>query len=105
VLPLDGEVKKALMKLPHHITCPFVFQKNGRHYSESYARKLWNRITSTMGIKISLYQGTRHSSITAAVERVGYDDVQEFVGHANQAMTKRYGKMDVRRLERVLRTK
>ena len=105
VLPLDGEVKEALLRLPRHITCPFVFQKNGQHYSESYARKLWNRITSQMGIRISLYQGTRHCSITAAVERVGYDDVQEFVGHANRAMTKRYGKMNVKRLERVLRTK
>ena len=105
VLPLDGEMKEALMRLPRHITSPFVFQKNGRHYSESYARKLWNRITSAMGIRISLYQGTRHSSITAAVERVGYDDVQEFVGHANRAMTKRYGKMNVKRLERVLRPK
>lgn len=104
-LPLDGDVKEALSKLPRHITSPFVFQKKGRHYSESYTRKLWSRITSAMGIKISLYQGTRHSSITEAVERVGYDDVQEFVGHANRAMTKRYGKMNVKRLERVLRPK
>jgi integrase len=82
-----------------------VFQKNGRPYLESYTRKLWNKITSAMGIKISLYQGTRHSSITAAAERTGYDDVQEFVGHANRAMTKRYGKMNVKRLERVVRLK
>jgi len=71
VLPLDGEVKEALQKLPRYIlvdksgkqyASPFVFQKNGHPYSESYARKLWNRITSEMGIKISFYQGTRHSS-------------------------------------------
>jgi hypothetical protein len=54
---------------------------------------------------VGVYQGTRHSSMMAAVERVGYDDVQEFVGHANRAMTKRYGKPSVKRLERVLRTK
>ena len=105
MLPLQSKAKEALLKLPRHITSPFVFQKNGKHYSESYARKLWNRITSEMGIKIPLYRGTRHSSITAAVERAGYDDVQEFVGHANRAMTKRYGKMNVKTLERVLRTK
>ena len=46
VLPLDGEVKETLLRLPRHITSPFVFQKKGQHYSESYARKLWNRITS-----------------------------------------------------------
>lgn len=94
VLPLDGEVKEALMKLPRHITSPFVFQKNGRPYSESYARKLWNRITSEMGIKISSYQGTRHSSATEAVNRVGMDKVQEFLGHTRSVMTKRYAKMN-----------
>jgi hypothetical protein len=53
-----------------------VFQKNGRHYSESLA-----------------------------VERAGYDDVHELVGYANRAMTKRSGKVNVKRLQRVLRTK
>jgi integrase len=98
-------VKEALLRLPGYITSPFVFQKNGHHYSESYARKLWRMITSAMGIEISLYQGTRHSSITEAVERAGYDDLQEFVGHASRAMTKRYGKMNVKGLERVSRPK
>ncbi len=45
----------------------------------------------------------RHSSITAAVERAGYDDVQEFVGHTRRDMTKRYGKPNVDRLKKVLR--
>jgi integrase len=45
VLPLDREVRDSLLRLPRHITSPFVFQKNGRPYSESYARKLWNRLT------------------------------------------------------------
>jgi len=103
ILPLDGQVREALMKLPRHITCPFVFQKNGKCYSESYARKLWNKTCAKLGVKISLYQGTRHSSITAAVERAGYDDVQEFVGHTRREMTKRYGKPNVDRLKRVLR--
>ena len=103
ILPLDAEARDALTKLPRHITCPFVFHKNGKCYSESYARKLWNRTCSQLGVKITFYQGTRHSSITAAVERAGYDDVQEFVGHTRREMTKRYGKPNVDRLKRVLR--
>ncbi len=103
ILPLDAEVRDTLMKLPRHITCPFVFQKNGKCYSESYARKLWNRTCAQLGVKIIFYQGTRHSSITAAVARAGYDDVQEFVGHTRRDMTKRYGKPNVDRLKRVLR--
>lgn len=105
VLPLDREVKESLQRVPQHITSPFVFQKNGRPYSESYARKLWNRITSEMGIKISLYQGTRHSSATEAANRVGMDRVQEFLGHTRSAMTKRYAKMNTDGLKEVLRRK
>ncbi|MEW6375095.1 MAG: tyrosine-type recombinase/integrase [Thermodesulfobacteriota bacterium] len=51
ILPLNLEVREALMRLPRHIRSPFVFQKDGLPYSESYARKLWNRITSGMGVK------------------------------------------------------
>jgi integrase len=112
VLPLDAKVKELLSKLPRFIlvneigkqyVSPFVFQKSGRPYSESYARKLWNRITSMMGIKISLYQGTKHSSATEAYDRVGLDDLQEFLGHSHRDMTKRYAKPNVDRLKRVLR--
>jgi integrase len=105
VLPLDREVREALSRLPRHITSPFVFQKNGRPYSESYARKLWNRIASETGVKISFYQGTRHSSATEAVNRVGMDKVQEFLGHTRSAMTKRYARMNTNGLKPVLREK
>lgn len=111
-LPLDGEVKELLLKLPRYIlldekgkqyTSPFVFQKKGRPYSESYARKLWNRITSEMGIRISFYQGTKHSSATEALNRVGMDKVQEFLGHSNPAMTRRYARMNTEGLKEVIR--
>jgi integrase len=78
-------------------------EKNGRPYSESYARKLWNRLTSETGVNISFYQGTRHSSATEAVNRVGMDRVQEFLGHTRPTMTRRYAKMSVNGLKSVLR--
>lgn len=112
VLPLDGAVKETLSKLPRYIlvdengkqyASPFVFQKKGGPYSESYARKLWNRVTSEMGIEISFYQGTRHSSATEAVNRVGMDGVQEFLGHTRPTMTRRYARMNTDELKSVLR--
>ena len=112
VLPLDVAVKETLSKLPRYIlvdengkqyASPFVFQKKGRPYSESYARKLWNRVTSEMGIEISFYQGTRHSSATEAVNRVGMDRVQEFLGHTRPTMTRRYARMNTDGLKSVLR--
>lgn len=104
ILPLDGEVKQSLLTLPRHLTSPFTFWKgNGRPFSESWARKLWKRISLTLGVNISLYQGTRHSSATEAADRVGVDAVQEFLHHTSRAMTKRYAKVNVRALEKVLR--
>ena len=105
VLPLDGDVKESILKLPRHITSPFVFQKDGQPYSESYARKLWNRVTSEMGVKISFYRGTRHSSATEAVNRAGMDKVQEFLGHTRPSMTRRYARMNTEGLKEVLRKK
>jgi integrase len=101
ILPLHAEVRDSLQRLPHHIRSPFVFQKDGRPYSESYGRKLWNRVTAEKGIDISLYQGTRHSSATEAVSRVGMDVVQEFLGHTRRAMTKRYARITVDSLRAV----
>jgi len=104
ILPLDGEVKQTLQSLPRHLTSPFTFWKrNGRPFSESWARKLWKRTSSALGVNISLYQGTRHSSATEAADRVGIDAVQEFLHHTSRAMTKRYAKVNVRGLEKVLR--
>lgn len=107
ILPLDGEVKNSLSYLPLHISSPFVFWKGkmGRPFSESWARKVWKRVSREMGIEISLYQGTRHSSATEAVNRVGIDATQEFLHHTNRAMTKRYAKINPEGLKKVLRKK
>lgn len=103
-LPLDGEVKKVLLNLPRHLTCPFVFWKRDGHpFSENWARKLWKRISSSQGINICLYQGTRHSSATEAADRAGVDATQEFLHHTNRKMTERYVNRNPERLRKVLR--
>ena len=105
ILPLDGEVKAMLQSLPRHINSPFVFWKGkqGRPFSESWARKLWKRACQEFGIDISLYQGTRHSSATEAADRVGIDWVKQFLHHSSQRMTLRYAKLNPDKLRRVLR--
>jgi integrase len=44
-----------------------------------------------------------HSSATEAVNRVGMDGVQEFLGHTRSTMIKRYAKMNAEGLKPVLR--
>jgi integrase len=106
ILPLDGEIKQTLQNLPRHLTSPFVFWKrNGMPFSEAWARKLWRKTSMALGVDISFYQGTRYSSATEAAARVGIDATQEFLHHTSRAMTKRYIKVNVKELEKVLRNK
>lgn len=104
ILPLDVELEQALQSLPRHMTSPFVFWKgNGHPFSESWARKLWRKISQEMGIDIPLYSGTKHSSATELADREGVDFTQEFIGHTNRAMTKKYVKANPERLRKGLR--
>lgn len=106
ILPLDGELEQALLALPRHLTSPFVFWKrNGHPFSESWARKLWKRVCKQMGVEIGLYQGTKHSSATELADREGLDLTQEFLGHSNREMTKRYVRQNPERLRKGLREK
>jgi integrase len=106
VLPLDGELEQALLALPRHLTSQFVFWKrNGHPFSESWARKLWKRACKQMEVEIGLYQGTKHSSATELADREGVDLTQEFLGHSNRAMTKRYVRQNPERLRKGLREK
>lgn len=106
VLPLDAELEQALLGLPRHLTSPFVFwKKNGHPFSESWARKLWKQVCKQIGVDIGLYQGTKHSSATELADREGVDMAQEFLGHTNRAMTKRYVKQNPDRLRKALREK
>jgi integrase len=98
-LPLDADVRESLLRLPHFLGCSFVFQKKGRPFSESWARKVWKRHCP----EVSLYQGTRHSSATEAADRVGVDMVQEFLHHTSRKMTERYVKENAERLRKVVR--
>ena len=56
-----------------------------------------------MGIKISFYQGTRHSSATEAVNRTKLDLMRQFLGHPRQAMIQKYARMNPEGLRPVLR--
>jgi site-specific recombinase XerD len=106
ILPLDVELEQALQSLPWHLASPFVFWKqNGHPFSESWARKLWKKVSQEMGVNISLYSGTKHSSATELADRAGVDSVQEFLGHTKRATTKKYVKANPERLRKWLRSK
>jgi site-specific recombinase XerD len=73
----------------------FVFRtEKGKPYRKQRLDKLWNEARDKVGApKVTLYQGTRHSTGTALLEQ-GWDmvAVQELLGHTRSDMTQRYAK-------------
>ena len=56
-----------------------------------------------IGVKVSLYQGTKHSSATDLADREGEVFAQQFMGHTSLKMAKRYIKVNPERLRKGLR--
>jgi integrase len=105
VLPLDPEVQEILQGLQRPFDKEaFVFQRNGKHYSESYCRKLWHRICREMDIRgVGFYGGTRHSLASQFVSDGGsLNDIKEFLGHTDIRTTLRYAHSDLRAKRRVI---
>lgn len=103
-LPMDIDVENSLLALPRYIGSPFVFwKKKGHPFSESWARKVCKKVTRAMGLEISLYELTKHSSATEAADRVGIDATQEFLGSGSRKIVQKYIQANPDRLRKVLR--
>jgi site-specific recombinase XerD len=75
-----------------------------RRWSYQALDKRSTRATRKVGVKVSLYQWTKHSMATQAVSRgVDVRLIQEFLGHADIRSTGRYAKVRPETLLGVLR--
>jgi len=93
-IPLNSQVKSALLALPRSLA-GFVFvNSEGRPLSDTRVRVAWMEAAAKAGIKISAYQGTRHSFATQKL-LAGYSErmVMEATGHKTISSFRRYGKM------------
>lgn len=68
----------------------FVFTVKGRPYGKAINR-IWNNACKKVGVKISLYNGTKHS-ICSQAGRAGIGDsgIQQLANHADIRSTKKY---------------
>jgi len=93
-LPLNSQVKAALLFLPRSLT-GFVFVNcEGRPLSDTRVRVAWMEASAKAEIKVCAYQGTRHSFCTQKL-LAGYSErmVMEASGHKTISSFRRYGKM------------
>lgn len=106
ILPLDDEVYTMLKKIRK--IQGFVFtDEQEDYYHKNKLNRIWNKALRELGLPtISLYEGTRHSFASQAVNRkVPLNLIGDFLGHSNYEITKRYAKINVNGLKNVLRSK
>jgi integrase len=65
-----------------------------RHWSYAAMDKRWTRACNRVGVRVGMYEGTKHSMVTQSVSRgVDVRLIQEFLGHANIRSTGRYAQV------------
>ena len=93
-LPLHPEVREALQQLPRHLNGYVFVNRHGRPLSASQVYVHWRRAAEKAGIKVTNYEGTRHSLASQAINRgVSERIVGDMLGHKTITSTRRYAKM------------
>lgn len=87
-IPITEEVAEILKTLPVNLKSEFLFNYSvtGRHYTKNINRDLWNPACEAAGIRINLYNATRHSfanqliaagtDLLAVSRRLGHSSVR-----------------------------
>jgi integrase len=100
-IPLHSEVRKALLGLPRALS-GWVFTYRGDHLTQWMASAYWRRAAKKAGIKVSCYEGTRHSLASQAINQgVSERVIGDFLGHKTLTSTRRYAKVQIETLKMV----
>ena len=82
----------------------FANARTGKRWSHWALRTRWLEAAKRAGVRAGLYEGTKHSFATDALDRTGNERaVQEYLGHADPRSTRRYAKLREERLLDVVR--
>ncbi len=102
-LPLHPEVLDVLKQ--HRGLSGLVFRCNAKSYSKETLFYWWKKAKDAVGIKtpLRLYDGTRHSVASQAVNRgVDLNLIGKVLGHSQSAMTNRYAHVMTDVLKKVI---
>lgn len=102
------EFKPFLEKLmktegPHLFVNPRARRKDKR-YCDGTLNRLWNDACEKYGIKIQLYNGTKHSTLDYYYNdlKVSLTDLMDITGHKDLDCIKKYARMNVERQKSIL---
>jgi len=105
VIPITDEILEIMKRRGRSIS-GFVFvNQHGRHYTAKI-NVIWNKACEKAGIKINLYNGTRHSFGSQKInEGFTLDEIGAVMGHSDVKMTKRYARILTENLKAVIEGK
>ena len=66
----------------------------GKRWLSNPLREEWNRAAEKVGVRVKMYEGTKHTSATEAL-RSGrrMEEIQKAIGHKDRRSTERYAKL------------
>lgn len=100
ILPMHPRVKETLEKLPNRGITGFVFTYRGEFLKENTVNNVWRRAANKAEIDISLYQATKHSGASQALNAgVDIGIIQAMLGHKDPRTTARYMELKTDRLK------
>lgn len=80
-------------------------RRGGKRWLAEALRQEWNRAAAKVGVRVRMYEGTKHTSATEAL-RGGrrMEEIQHALGHRDRRSTERYARLaDVARVEDLFR--
>jgi len=104
-LPMHPQVRAALQQLPRALSGYVFINVLGRPLSRPRIHSAWTKAARKAGVKVTCYEGTRHSLASQAVQRgVSLYKVGRALGHKSLASTQRYAKLEAEALREVMET-
>lgn len=93
ILPLHPALVSSVCTLPRAIS-GYVFTRNGHPLTANTIQKTWMRAANRAGVKIGMYQGTKHSLGCQLLNSGVREEVlQALFGHRDRKSTKRYAQL------------
>jgi integrase len=103
-LPLNSQVREALLALPRSLASDYVFfNQAGRPLSDTRVRSAWKQAAAQAGLQISCYEATRHSFATQKLLE-GHSEalVMKITGHKTRSAFARYTHLATEELRGVI---
>jgi site-specific recombinase XerD len=92
---------------PHRIKGPLFTNPRGRTAEKRWItdslEDTWNTAAESVGVKINLYNGTKHTCATEILQRAPKHVVQALLGHADIRSVDNYGRVNTTTLADVIR--